>query len=85
MISATASDHSNYSARRHAGTAWTMGERTAGANGNWNGTFYVGVDNAARNDGTPDGAAGEFSAQFGAVGAMVGAFGVINTTADTTP
>ena len=77
-------DHSDYVARRHAGTTWSMGDdRTGGADGNWSGTFYVGDDD--RNDDTPDGAAGEFSATFGSVGAMVGAFGVTNTTDDTTP
>ena len=80
----TSDQHSDYFARRHEGTEWSIGDdRTADADGNWSGTFYVGDDD--RSDDTPDGAAGEFSATFGSVGAMVGAFGVINTTPDTTP
>ena len=64
-------------------TVWTMGSgddaRAGGRHGNWWGTFYVG----ARNDGSPGSAAGEFFAEFGEVGNMVGAFGASNVTADT--
>ena len=78
---------SSYAARAHVGTMWTMGSgadaRSGGNGGNWSGTFYVG--DGPRNDGTPDGAAGEFSAQFLNAGVMAGAFGVINVTPDTTP
>lgn len=76
---------SGYAAKTNAGTVWSMGDRDAAADGNWSGTFYVGVDKAPRNDGTPDGAAGEFAAAFEDQGRMVGAFGAINTTPDTTP
>ena len=72
---------------------WTIGSRSAGASGDYWGTFYgttIGVDDDAaetvthaRNDGTPTSAGGEFSAQFGAVGRMVGAFGVNSMTDDT--
>ena len=66
------------------GTAWTIGERTEAAAGDWSGTFYMATNAASRrNDGTPSDAAGEFSAQFGDVGRMVGAFGADNVTADT--
>ena len=71
---------SGYAARTNTGTVWSMGDRPADASGNWSGTFYVGVDKKARNDRTPDGAAGEFAAAFGDQGRMVGAFGAINTT-----
>jgi hypothetical protein len=65
------------------GTQWTIGERMGDAAGNWSGTFYMG--NSPRNDSTPGGAAGEFSAQFGEDGRMIGAFGVHNVTPDATP
>ena len=35
---------SGYVARAHTGTVWSMGDRDAAADGNWSGTFYVGVD-----------------------------------------
>ena len=76
-------ERGTYAARQHAGTSWSMGDRNGGNGGNWSGTFYVG--NTDRSDNTPDGAAGEFSAHFLGVGAMVGAFSVINVTPDTTP
>ena len=91
------SDHDEADAEVGKGTVWTMGSgddaRSAPAAGDWMGTFYgttAGLDAAdervtthTRNDGTPTSVGGEFSAEFGEVGRMVGAFGANSTTPDT--
>ena len=61
-----------------AGTQWSIGGRKEDAAGNWGGTFH----DTGRNDSTPGYAVGEFSAEFGTVGRMLGAFGTDNVTPD---
>ena len=40
------------------------------------------TDGEGRNDGTPGYAVGEFSAEYGSIGRMIGAFGTSNVTPD---
>ena len=70
------------------GTQWTIGgdddaitDRTQLLAGDWGGTFHQSTA-AGRSDETPGYAVGEFTAEFGSIGRMVGAFGTNNVTED---
>ena len=77
------------------GTRWSIGEgaeaRAEDRAGNWGGTFFDNADadaddeTADRNDGTPGYAVGEFSAEYGTIGRMLGAFGTSNSELDRDP
>ena len=82
--------------RADRGTQWSIDTRKADRAGNWGGTFYDSADadadganedllTADRNDGTPGYAVGEFSAEYGTIGRMLGAFGTSNSEADRDP
>ena len=70
------------------GTQWSIGDRKEARAGDWGGTFYDSADGDAdattadRNDLTPGYAVGEFSAEYGTIGRMLGAFGTDNVTPD---
>ena len=73
------------------GTQWSIGGRKEARAGDWGGTFYDSTDGDAmadtpgRSDGTPGYAVGEFSAEYGTIGRMLGAFGTSNSEADRDP
>ena len=58
-----------------SGTVWTIDETAGAKSGSWSGNFYY--ESAAQQEAanTPPVAAGTFSASYGNVGRMVGAFG----------
>ena len=78
----TGATGADFGADGTAATAWTIGGEKAAAGGEWQGDFY---DTRKREDGAPSGVAGTFSAVYGSVGEMDGAFGAHNTTPDATP
>ena len=96
---AVAATNTSTAAAPGAGTQWTIRDEIQPAAGDWMGWFHnsrpllpdpqtagnfvAGSD--ARNDGTPGYAVGEFSAEFGSIGRMVGAFGTSNVTPDRDP
>lgn len=63
-----------------ADTAWTIGGRKGADSGSWNANFY----GTGRNDGTPEGVAGEFTSSFQGA-ELIGAFGAHNQEPDRTP
>ena len=73
------------------GTQWSIGGRKEDRAGDWGGTFYDSTDGDAdpstpgRSDGTPGYAVGEFSAEYGTIGRMLGAFGTSNSEDDRDP
>ena len=61
-------------------TTWEINGREGAAGGMWSANFY----GTGRNDGTPEGVAGEFTASFQGA-EMIGAFGAHNMEPDRTP
>ena len=59
-------------------TVWTVGGAKAAAGGAWEGAFYDQTAPADGGNNVPSTVAGEFSARYGDVGHMVGAFGANN-------
>lgn len=57
-------------------TQWSIDGVSEDKAGNWGGTFYDPVGTGKAGEGTPMSATGTFTAEYGAVGEMIGAFGV---------
>ena len=73
-IAAGAADFST-TATATATTVWTAGGAAAAAGGSWEGSFYNQTSTADGGNNVPATVAGEFTATYGAVGHMTGAFG----------